>query len=102
MNEELSYLDAELKGLFVEEKYDEIEERLKDRPDGDIKEIYSYNWNVVKKYYDAENFELLFKHIKFVAYSCFMAEYANVRGLVSQDAFTSVTDTITKILNKKA
>lgn len=87
MNEELGYLDAELKGMFVEEKYDEMKTMLKDRTVDEVKEISSHNWGIIKKYYDNENFDLLVKHIKFVAFSCFMIEYVHDRGLIADDAF---------------
>jgi hypothetical protein len=87
MNEELNEFDAELKGLFVDEKIDEMRELLKDKPDSTVKEISDYNWNIIKKYYDNENFDLLFKHFKFVAYSCFIVEFARQRGLISEEAF---------------
>lgn len=87
MNEELSYLDADLKGLFVESKIEDIQTMLKDRTDEDVKEIYQHNWGIIKKYYDNENFDLLIKHIKFVAFSCFMVEYAHERELIGDDVF---------------
>jgi len=87
MNDELNQLDADMKGLFVEEKIEEIRDELKEQPDSTIKELSVYNWNIIKKHYDNENFELLFRHFKFVAYACFIVEYAHQRGLVGDDAF---------------
>lgn len=87
MNEELSYLDAELKGLFVETKYDDIKKILKKRTDEEVKDLYTHNWGIIKKYYDMENYDLLIKHIQFVAYSCFVVEYARDRGLIGEDVF---------------
>jgi hypothetical protein len=52
-----------------------------------VKELSDYNWNVIKKYYDTEKFELLFRHFKFVAYTCFIVEYAHQAGLISDEAF---------------
>lgn len=87
MNEELSQLDADMKGLFVEEKIEEIQDQLKDQPDSTIKEISIHNWSIIKKYYDSESFDLLFKHFNFVAYACFMVEYAHQRGVITEEAF---------------
>jgi predicted P-loop ATPase len=87
MNEELGQLDADLKGLFVENKFDEMKEMLKEQPDSSVKELSDYNWNVIKKYYDTERFDLLFKHFKFVAFTCFMVEYAHKLSLISDEAF---------------
>ena len=87
MKEELGQLDADLKGLFVETNLDEMLDLLKEQPGDVVKEICDYNWNIIKKYYDTENFELLFRHFKFVAYTCFVVEYAHQIGLVSDEAF---------------
>lgn len=88
MNEELGQLDAELKGLFVENKLDEMMELLKKQSDNDIIELSDYSWNIIKKYYDTEKFELLFGHFKFVAYTCFIVEYAHQLKLISDEAFS--------------
>lgn len=88
MKEELAQIDLELKGLFVDNKLEELIDFLKDQPAEIVKEISDYNWNIIKKYYDTENFELLFTHLKFVAFSCFMVEYAHQIGLISEEAFS--------------
>ncbi len=87
MNEELGQLDLELKGLFVASKLDELIELLNKQPETTVKEISDYNWNIIKKYYDTERFDLLFQHLKFVAYTCFMVEYAHQIGVITDDAF---------------
>lgn len=88
MNEELAQIDLELKGLFVDNKLEELIDFLKKQPAEVVKEISEYNWNIIKKYYDTEKFDLLFTHLKFVAFSCFMIEYAHQVGLVSDEAFS--------------
>ncbi len=88
MNEELGSLDLYLKELFLSSKYDEMKDILKDKTDDTVKELSDYNWNIVKKYYDLENFKVLLQHYKFVAYSCFLVEYSNQRGLIDKDVFT--------------
>lgn len=87
MNEELGQLDADLKGLFIENKFDEMSDLLQEQPDASVKELSDYNWNVIKKYYDTERFDLLFKHFNFVAYTCFIVEYAHKLSLISDEAF---------------
>lgn len=87
MNEDLAGLDLELKSLFMETKIDEMKELLKNKEDATVKELSDYSWNIIKKYYDTENFDLLFTHFKFVAYTCFLVEYAHQRGLISDEAF---------------
>ena len=87
MNEDLAQIDAELKGLFVDNKLDELIAFLKEQPIEIVKELSEYNWNIIKKYYDTEKFDLLFTHFRFVAFSCFMVEYAHQVGLISDEAF---------------
>lgn len=87
MKEELGQLDLELKGLFIESKLDELMALMNQQPEDTVKELSDYNWNVVKKYYDTERFDLLLQHLKFVAYSCFVVEYAHQIGVISEDAF---------------
>ncbi len=87
MNEELAQLDADLKGLFVENKFDEMNEILQEQTREVVKELSEYYWNVIKKYYETERFDLLFGHFKFVAYSCYMVEYAHQRTIISDEAF---------------
>lgn len=87
LNEELARFDAELKGLFSENSFDEMEEMLGTQPDASVKDLSDYNWNIIKKYYDTEKFELLFQHFQYVAYTCFIVEYAHKAGLISEDAF---------------
>lgn len=87
MTEELGQLDLELKGLFIESKLDELVELMNQQPEQTVKEISDYNWNIVKKYYDTERFDLLLQHLKFVAYTCFVVEYAHQIKLISDEAF---------------
>ncbi len=87
MNEELAQLDADLKGLFVENKFEEMNELLQEQPQEVVKELSEYYWNVIKKYYETEQFDLLFGHFKFVAYSCYMVEYAHQVSIISDEAF---------------
>ncbi|MBP1753889.1 MAG: hypothetical protein H6Q59_287 [Firmicutes bacterium] len=88
MTEEIGQLDLELKGLFIESKLDELVDLMNQQPDQIVKEISDYNWNIVKKYYDTERFDLLLQHLKFVAYTCFVVEYAHQIKLISDDAFS--------------
>jgi hypothetical protein len=87
MTEELGQLDLELRGLFIASKLDELMELLNKQPEATVKEISDYNWNIVKNYYDTERFDLLFQHLKFVAYTCFIVEYAHQIGIIGDDVF---------------
>lgn len=87
LNEELASLDMELKEMFMDSKFDEIKELLKEKSESTVKEITNHNWSIIKKYYDMENFNLMFQHFKFVAFTCFMVEYAHSQGYISDDIF---------------
>jgi len=89
MNEELSQIDADLKGFFVEGDMDSMADLLREQSDAVVMELCDYNWSIILKYYDNKNFELLFRHIKFVAYTCFMMEYAHQSGILKEDEFIS-------------
>lgn len=87
MNEELAQLDADLKGLFSENKIEEMNTLLGEQEEATIKELMDSYWNAIKKYYDTERFDLLFQHFRFVAFSCYIIEYAHQISLVSEEAF---------------
>ena len=87
MTDELGELDLELRGLFIASEMDKLMELLNEQSEMDVKEISDYNWNIIKKYYDTERFDLLFLHLKFVAYTCFIVEYAHQKGAIGDDVF---------------
>lgn len=88
MNEELAQLDADLKGLFSENKIEEMGVLLQELPNETVKELSDYYWNVIKKYYDTERFDLLFGYFKFVAFTCYIVEYAHKISIISDEAFS--------------
>lgn len=87
MKEELAQLDADLKGLFSENKIDEMNILLAEQAETTIKELMDSYWGSIKKYYDTERFDLLFYHFRFVAFSCYIVEYAHQLSLISEEAF---------------
>lgn len=87
MNEELANFDADLKELFVEDKIDEMIGLLQNSNAATVKELAEHNWSIIKKYYELENYELLFTHFRFVAYTCFLVEYGHQAGMISEEAF---------------
>ncbi len=101
MNEELGQIDGDLKGLFVENKIDEMRELLRGQPVQVISEISDYNWNIIKKYYDTERFDLLFNHFRFVAYTCFMVEYAYEAELMEEESYHRIMKVFHHILELK-
>ncbi len=90
MDDELRQFDMELRGLFVETKIEEMNDLLDTQSDENVKALMEANWAIIKKYYDTENFELMFRHYKFVAYSCYLIEYAHQRDIVKEDDFKNM------------
>ena len=88
MNEDLAQLDADLKNLFIENKLEEMNGLLQGQPDTVVKELSEYSWNIIKKYYDTERSDLLLAHLRFVAYTCYLVEYAHRIHLISEEAFS--------------
>jgi len=87
LKEDLAQLDAELKGLFMDQKIDEMQELLGCQQEKDIHELNEYNCGIINKYYAAQRFDLLFQHLKFVAYTSFIFEYSYQTGLCSEDSY---------------
>ena len=87
MREELAQLDADLKGVFAEDNFEELNVLLSQQPDSTVKELSDYYWNIIKQYYETERFDLLFAHFNFVAFTCYIVEYAHQATLISDDAF---------------
>jgi hypothetical protein len=101
MNDELAQIDADLKGLLMEDKIEEMNELLKEQPDSVIKEISECNWNIVKKYYETECFELLFRHFTFVAYTCFLIEYEYREGLINNEIYETTMGIFNALYDKR-
>ena len=87
MNEELAQLDADLKGLFSENKLEQMNELLKEQAEAVIIEITKFYCGVIRKYYDGERFDLLFTHIRFVALTCYVVEYAKQSSLLQEEEY---------------
>lgn len=87
MTEELNNFNTDMKELFMNNKFEEIIDELNNKEDDDIRTLTYENFDIVKKYYDLQKFDLLFTHIKFVAYTCFCCEYACKRGVIEESEF---------------
>lgn len=90
MTEEINNLNTDLKELFSENKLDELYDKL-DKTDADIvTEITLYNYDIIKKYYDTQKFNLIIQYIRFVAFTSFLCEYSFKRGLFTEERFHEI------------
>ncbi|MDF2541754.1 MAG: hypothetical protein K0S47_1472 [Herbinix sp.] len=85
MNEELNEINTDLKELFVANQLEEMTEVLNKLSDEEVNELAISNHNIIKKYYDSGNQTLLFQYIKFVAFACYLVEYAYGRQLTTEE-----------------
>lgn len=97
MTEELNNFNTDMKELFINNKIEEIIDALANKDDEEIRDLTYTNYDVIKKYYDSEKFDLIFTHIKFVAYSCFFCEYANKREILTKDEYLAMMTIFTSI-----
>lgn len=82
MTEEINNLNTDFKELFSENKLEELVERLDNTDDAIVTEITVYNYEIIKKYYDSEKYNLILQFIRFVAFTSFLWEYSAKRGLL--------------------
>jgi hypothetical protein len=101
MNEELAQLDADLKGLFSENKIEEMNGLLQEQTDSVIIELTEFYCNVIRKYYETERFDLLFMHIRFVAFSCYIVEYAKQAELISEETYQGMMKIYQDVYDRK-
>lgn len=97
MTEELNNFNTDMKELFMNNQFEEIIEQLTHKSDDEIRDLTYANFDVIKKYYDLQKFDIIFTHIKFVAYTCFFCEYANKRGVVEDAEFEAMMTIFTSI-----
>ncbi len=97
MTEELNNFNTDMKELFMNNKFEEIIDELANKSDDEIRELTYANFDVIKKYYDLEKFDLIFTHIKFVAYTCFFCEYAHKSGVIEETEFQNMMLIFTSI-----
>lgn len=87
MTEEINNFNTDLKELFTENKYEELLDKLNDTSNDIVIEITNHNFDIIKKYYDTEKFNLIFQYIRFVAFTSFVCEYSYKRELVTKEEF---------------
>lgn len=99
MTEELNNFNTDLKEMFINNKLEDIVAKLNEQSDDNVTELTRTNYEVVKKYYDNEKYQLLFTHIKFVAFSCFLCEYTRERNLLTTEEQTTMFPLFDSIYN---
>lgn len=99
MTEEINNLNTDFKELFVENKLDELTDRLDQTDEAIVLEITEFNFEIIKKYFETEKFNLLMQYIRFVAFSSFMCEYSAKRNLVNAEVFDSMMYVFNGIYN---
>jgi hypothetical protein len=91
MTEELNNLNTDLKELFVNNQLDDLKNALNKEQKEAVLELTYYNYEIIKKYYDTEKFNLLLQYIKFTAYSCYLCEYSADGGFISEEEFNGMS-----------
>lgn len=97
MTEELNNFNTDMKELFMNNKFEEIIDELANKTDEEVYDLTYANYDVIKKYYDLEKFDIIFTHIKFVAYTCFFCEYASKRDVIDAATFQDMMTLFTSI-----
>lgn len=100
MTEEINNLNTDLKELFVDSKFDKMQEVLDNIADSTVIEIALYNYDIIKKYYETQRYNLLAQFIKFVAYSSFLCEYSAKRQIISNDEYKEMYEMFSNIYLK--
>ncbi len=101
MRDELAQLDADLKGLFSENKLEELNALLQEQSEVDVKEVIMFYCDIIRKYYDSERFDLLLTHIRFVAFSCYMVEYAKQWNMITEDEYLSMMNIYNEVYERR-
>lgn len=97
MTEEINNLNTDMKELFVNNQLEELTEQLNQTADETVLEITLYNYEIIKKYFDTEKYQVLIQHIKFVAFSCFLCEYSAKRNLIDALGFEGMSEIFNSI-----
>jgi hypothetical protein len=87
MTEEVNNFNTDLKDLFVNNKFEELTKQLEKSEIAIVEEIILHNYNIIKKYYEEQKFNLLVQYVRFVAYSSFLCEYGAKNSIISSEEF---------------
>lgn len=92
MTEDMNNLNTDLKELYVNNKIEEFTETLDSTDDSIVATITKFNYDIVKKYYDSEQYNIIFQHIKFVAFTSMMCEYAAKRQVLDDGDVQNINE----------
>ena len=81
MTEELNNFCTDLKDLFMQQDFGQMEKLLAVRDDEEVRELAVYQHDILAKYYGEEQYDLLLSHLNFVAFASYLFEYAGGRGV---------------------
>ncbi len=73
MTEELNNFCTDLKDLFMQQDFEQMEKQLAVRDDEEVRELAVYQHDILAKYYGS--------HLNFVAFASYLFEYAGGRGV---------------------
>lgn len=97
MTEEINNLNTDLKELFVDSKFDKMQEILDKIDNSIIIEITQYNFDIIRKYYEGQRYNILAQFIKFVAYSSFLCEYSAKNKLIDREEYERMLEVFNDI-----
>lgn len=87
MTEELNNFCTDLKDLFMQQNFPEMERLLSDRTDEDVAVMAMEEHDILAKYYEQEKYTMLLSHLNFVAFASYLFEYAGKRGAFTPAEF---------------
>jgi hypothetical protein len=99
MTEDMTNLNTDLKELYVTNKIVEFTETLDSTADSIVATLTKFNYDIVKKYFDSEQYNIIFQHIKFVAFTSMMCEYAAKRQVLDDNEVNDMNELFMNIYN---
>ena len=87
MTEELNNFCTDLKELFMQQDFVQMEALLAQKTEEEIRELAVHEHDILAKYYEQEKYEMLLAHLNFVAFASYLFEYAGKRGVFTPAQF---------------
>lgn len=87
MTEELNQFCTDLKELFMKQDFPAMETLLENRTPEDIAELARSQQGIIAGYYNQQKFELILRHLNFVAFVSYLYEYAGKKGYLPEQEF---------------